>query len=69
LYLTRYEATGVAHLNRYRRVQSPLDFGLSKHKKAKDYSGMLLKALNTTLFAECGPRKLARWMWLFGKKT
>ena len=30
-----YEATEVARLSRYRRVRSPLDFGLSKQTKSE----------------------------------
>ena len=31
--------------------------------------GVLRKMVNAILFAEYGPRKLARRMWLFGEKT
>lgn len=77
--LTRRESTGAALLSGFanRLMVRPIPFqGIDCRfkscfvlTKAKDCPGMLLKALNATLVTECGPQKLARWMWLFGERT
>ena len=79
MHLTRCEATGTALLSGFTILHNgnaiavqAIDYRFNScycTQKAKDCPGTLRKVVNAILFAEYGPRKLARRMWLFGEKT